>query len=46
VHQRHEPHVHVELLVAVKQREAGLCGQYVDLNLLPRRNNHDILQDA
>ncbi|MEZ5418027.1 MAG: PLP-dependent transferase [Vicinamibacterales bacterium] len=44
-HHRHEPHVHVELVVAMEQGQPGLIRRHVDLHLFPRRHHHHVLHE-
>ena len=44
--ERHESEVHVQLLVAVKERQARIVGEEVELELLEPPKHHDILHDA
>src|SRR3974377_1166806 len=46
IKQRHEPKVHVKLLVAVKQRQAGIVGNKVEFQFLVTAEHHHILHDA
>ena len=39
----HKAKIHVQLLMAVKQRWARIIGQEIDLHLAARRHNDDIL---
>ena len=46
VEQGHEAEVHVQLLVAVEEGEAGVVGDEVDLDLLVAADHHNVLHDA
>src|SRR5271154_7052604 len=43
--EHHEPHIHVVLLVTVKQRNAGIVGRELYINLGSRLNQHHIFDD-
>ena len=45
-HHCHEAHIHVELVVAVEQRQPWLGRRHVDLHLLPGGYDHHVLPDA
>src|SRR5205809_7644263 len=45
-HHRHEPHVHVKLLMAVHERKAGPRVEDVDVDLTPRRHDDDVLAQS
>ena len=42
VEQRHEAEVHVQLLVTMEQREAGIVGDKVDLDFLVASDHDDV----
>ena len=42
----HEAEVHMQLLVAVKQGEAGIVGDEIDLGLLVSAYHYDIFNDS
>jgi len=44
--QGHEAEIHVQLLMTVKQREAGIIRNKIDLHLLVAANHDDILDDT
>jgi hypothetical protein len=46
VEQRHEAEVHVELLVTMEQREAGIVGDKVDFDFLVASHHDHILHHA
>ena len=46
IEERHEAEVHVQLLVAVEEREAGVVSGEDDLGLLVATYHDDILKDA
>jgi hypothetical protein len=46
IEQRHEPEIHVQLLVAMKQRQSGIVRREVDLNFLIAAHHDDILHHA
>ncbi len=46
VEQGHEAEVHVELLVAVEEGEAGIVGDEVDLDFLVAADHDDVFDDA
>jgi hypothetical protein len=46
VEQGHEAEIHVELLVAVKQREAGIVGDEVEFDFLVSAQHHHVFHHA
>ena len=44
--QSHEAEIHVQLLVAVEQREAGVIRHEIDLHFLVAAYQYNILDDA
>ena len=44
--QRHEPEVHVQLLMAVKECQTRIVRNEVDAELLKPSEHHDILDDT
>ena len=46
IEQRHEPEVHVQLLVTVEESKTGMIGNEVNLQLLVAPQHDDILHDA
>jgi phosphoribosylanthranilate isomerase len=46
VEKRHETEVHVQLLVAVEESEAGIVGNEIDLALLIAAQHDHVLHDA
>ncbi len=46
VEQRHEAEVHVQLLVTMEQREAGIVGDEVDFDFLVASDHDNVLHHA
>ena len=44
--QRHEPEIHVQLLVTVKKRSPRIVRHEIKLQLLKSAEHHDVFQDA
>ena len=46
IEQRHEPEIHVQLLMAVEECEAGVVGDEIDVGFLVTAEHDDVFENS